>query len=259
MGAEDSVLQDKKRKKIIISLRISLSAEESDGQCSAPSFVEYMYTEPGTELILSPKNRHSGLSEIQEKTMMTFTFGLTGGICCGKSTVSAFLAQMGVPMLDADQISREIVEPGEPALQEIAEAFGSDIIREDGFLDRRKLGERVMSNPSERKILEAITHPRIQSRTKEKIKALEAKRKVAVIVEAALLIETGGYKNYHGLILVTCSRKVQLNRLMERENFDEETAQKWIDSQMLMSEKEKIAQTRRGSWIIENNGSIEQL
>ena len=191
--------------------------------------------------------------------MITYTFGLTGGIASGKSTVANLLKEMGVPIIDADDISREIMEPGKPALELCVKSFGPTILHENGTLNRKALGQIVMSDPEARSDLNAICHPLIRSEIKSRIDALHAKRKVAVVVEAALLIETGGYKDYHGLILVTCTKEQQLQRLIARDGHDEDDAHAWINAQMSLDEKKAIAEQRKGSWIIENDHSPDHL
>ena len=191
--------------------------------------------------------------------MITYTFGLTGGIASGKSTVASLLREMGVPIIDADSVSRDVMEPGSEGLQMVCNAFGPSILNLDGSLNRAALGEIVMNDSQARDELNAITHPLIRAEIKNRIDTLHVKRKVAVVVEAALLIETGSHVQYHGLILVTCPRELQRERLMLREGFDAETAARWIDAQMPLEEKIAIAESRKGSWIINNDLPLDLL
>ena len=186
------------------------------------------------------------------------TVGLTGGIACGKSTVARILRERGVPVIDADQVSREIVEPGQPALVEIAATFGAEMIREDGTLDRKRLGAAVMGEGEaarqQRKQLEAITHPRIFGRIAEKLQALAADGTPIAVVEAAIMVESGNYRHYSALLVVACSPAVQRQRLMDRQGFDAATAQQWIDTQMPVSEKVAVADA-----VVSNDGSRADL
>jgi len=186
------------------------------------------------------------------------TVGLTGGIACGKSTVASLLRARGVPVIDADQVSREIVAPGEPALDEIAQCFGAHLIQPDGTLDRKALGAVVMGNSAaaraERKKLERITHPRIFSRIRERLQAHASAATPIAAVEAAIMVESGNHRNYSALLVVACSRDVQLRRLMDRQGFDAETAAGWIATQMPIEEKVALADA-----VVHNNGSREDL
>ena len=134
---------------------------------------------------------------------MVKTIGLTGGIACGKSTVAAILRDRGVPVLDLDQVARQIVEPGQPALAEIA-ARWPEVVAE-GRLDRRALGAKIVQDPAAKKELESITHPRIWLQMEQWIAAQTAP---AVVIEAALMVETGSYLRYDRLIVVSASPDV---------------------------------------------------
>jgi len=182
------------------------------------------------------------------------TVGLTGGIACGKSTVARILQERGVPVIDADQVSRQIVKPGEPALVEIVEVFGIRMLQGDGTLDRKALGALVIGDSEEarreRRKLEVITHPRIFGRIGEMLQALAAEGKPIAVVEAAIMVESGNHRLYSALLVVACSPTVQRKRLMDRQGFDEQTAQKWIDSQMSVAEKVAVADA-----VVNNDGN----
>ena len=181
--------------------------------------------------------------------------GLTGGIATGKSTVARILRnRFSAPVVDADQVARDIVAPGQPALQEIATHFGEAVLHPDGSLNRAALGQRVMSNAQERSTLNQITHPRIFEAIREQLETFERKGALAAVVEAALMVETGSYKAYDGLIVVNCTREHQMARLMNRNQLSKTDAQKWIDAQMPLSDKRSVA-----DWVIENDGSQESL
>lgn len=181
-------------------------------------------------------------------------WGLTGNIACGKSAVEAILRQRGLPVLDADQIARDIVEPGEPALQEIEAAFGQGVLLPDGRLDRPALGAIVFGDPEARERLEAITHPRIIGRTMEHLAELTAEGHPLAIVSAALMIESGSYRNYAGLAVVTCPEDLQLARLCRRDGLSEEDARQRIASQRPQADKTALADV-----VFDNAGSLDEL
>jgi dephospho-CoA kinase len=180
--------------------------------------------------------------------------GLTGGIATGKSTVGAILREMGVPVLDADQVARDVVRPGEPALAELVSAFGAEVLDADGGLDRRAMRQRIVSDPAARKRLEAITHPRIRQQMAEQIMGLAAKGHPAVVVEAALLVETGSYRDYPALIVVSCSDERQIERVMARDQVSEAEARAVVAAQLPMADKERVA-----TYVIRNDGTLEEL
>ncbi len=179
--------------------------------------------------------------------------GLTGGIASGKSTVAAMLDELGTPVIDADQIAREVVEPGEPALDEIREAFGEAVIGEGGALDRPALGEVVFSDPAARKRLEAITHPRIGQRMMERADELREAGHRWVVYDAALIVENGMHRWLDSLIVVAADPEVQLERIVERDDISAEQAQSRIDSQMPLAEKIAVA-----DYVVDNNGTLEE-
>jgi dephospho-CoA kinase len=178
-------------------------------------------------------------------------YGLTGGIATGKSTVSAMFRDAGIPVIDADELAREVVEPGQPALAEIATRFPG-VIGADGRLDRAKLGARIFAEPSERAALGAITHPRIQALALERTSALAAAGVPVALYDAALLIENKLHEAMNGVILVTCPPGVQLARLITRNGFSEADAKARIASQMPVEAKRPFA-----TWIIDNGGTLE--
>lgn len=179
--------------------------------------------------------------------------GLTGGIACGKSTVAAMLVQRGAKLIDADAVAREVVLPGEPALSEIAAAFGRQVLNEDGTLDRQKLGTVVFGNREQLDRLESILHPAIRSRMWDKINVYEAEDPGQLIVaDIPLLYETGQAGLYDKVMVVYVPRAVQLERLMARNSLTAEEAGKRIDLQMDIEEKKRLADI-----VIDNSGSIQ--
>lgn len=177
------------------------------------------------------------------------TFGLTGGIACGKSTVAGILRERGIPVLDLDQVARDVVAPGTPGLARIAARWPEVVV--DGLLDRKALGRVIVDDPLARRELEAITHPLIWEAMEAWITAQSAP---VVGVEAALMVETGSYRRYDKLVVVTASPEVQLARLQAREGHDEATAQKWLAAQMPVAEKERVANV-----VIHNDGDTAAL
>lgn len=167
------------------------------------------------------------------------TIGLTGGIACGKSTVGELLRARGVPVLDLDAVAREVVAPGSEGLAEIA-ARWPEVVR-DGQLDRKALGAIVVASPDERRALEAITHPRIWGATEAWLAAQEAAGAPVAVVEAALMVETGSWRRYDRLLVVSASPDVQRARLVAREGYTEEQADQWLAAQLPLAEKERVA------------------
>lgn len=180
------------------------------------------------------------------------TIGLTGGIACGKSTVAGMLRAAGVPVLDLDQVAREVVAPGEPALAEIAARWPQVVI--DGRLDRKGLGAVVVADAEARRALEGITHPRIWERMEAWLAARASEGAEAAVVEAALMVETGSYRRYDALLVVTCAPEVQRARLAAREGYDAATVERWLAAQMPLAEKVGLADA-----VIVNDGDAAAL
>ena len=179
--------------------------------------------------------------------------GLTGGIASGKSTVSSMFRELGVPVIDADQLARFVVEPGQPANAEIRARFGEGVFQADGTLDREALGKIVFSDPDARRQLNAMTHPRIAAEMAARSQALRAEGHPWVIYDAALIVENQGQNWLGGLIVVSLAREHQLRRLVERDGGDEARAAARIDSQLPLADKVAVA-----DWVIDNGGAVEQ-
>jgi dephospho-CoA kinase len=168
--------------------------------------------------------------------------GLTGSIAAGKSFVSGVLVELGCRVLDADETAREVVEPGSPGLREVVAKFGDSVIRSDGTLDRLALGTLVFADADKRATLNSILHPYIIARQDERLREWEALEPDGIaIVDAALMIESGGYKRFDKLIVVHCRPDVQLERLMNRDKLTRDEAERRIASQMPQEEKKKFA------------------
>lgn len=180
--------------------------------------------------------------------------GLTGGIATGKSTVAAILRARGVPVLDADRVAREVVAPGQPALAAIAEAFGPEVLQGDGTLDRAAMRARISADPDAKATLESITHPAILQTIAERLRALAQGGTEIAVVEAALMVETGSYRNYPVVVVVRCSPETQLARVMARDGATEEAARALIATQMPMADKAAAA-----SHVLDNDGDLSSL
>ena len=168
--------------------------------------------------------------------------GLTGGIATGKSYVLSVLSELGCEVMDADQTAREVVEPGQPAFEEIFAHFGSEVVGADGRLDRPKLGAIVFNDPAQREKLNSIVHPKVFEAQARWMAEVEARNPQAVvIIDAALMIETGSYRRFDKVVVVYCEPELQLQRLMARNNMTQEEATARISSQMPSAEKLKFA------------------
>lgn len=168
--------------------------------------------------------------------------GLTGSIGVGKSFVASVFVELGCHVLDADQTAREVVMPGTAGLKALTEAFGEEILNPDGTLNRKHLGGVVFADDAQRQRLNHILHPFIIVRQDEIMNGWEATDPQGIgIIDAALMIESGGYKRFDKLIVVHCRPEVQLERLMLRDNLSREEALRRINSQMSQEEKQRFA------------------
>lgn len=179
--------------------------------------------------------------------------GLTGGIASGKSTVSGMFRALGVPVIDADLIAREVVAPGSRALEAIVDAFGEEILTEEKGLNRARLAEIVFSDPAKKKVLEGILHPEIIAEQDRRLRELEREGRTPVaVVDAAVMIESGSWKRFDSLVVVDCDESQQIGRLRLRNGMNEEEAVRRVNAQMPLSEKVKYA-----DHVIDNRGSID--
>jgi len=168
--------------------------------------------------------------------------GLTGSIAVGKSFVCSIFRELGCDVLDADQSARDVVLPGTAGLKKITDHFGNDILKENGELDRVKLGAIVFADRESREMLNSIVHPLVFEAQDCWFTDREAKNPDGIaIVDAALMIESGGYKRFTKLIVVWCEPAIQLKRLMARDAISEAEARRRIDAQMPQDEKKKYA------------------
>ena len=179
--------------------------------------------------------------------------GLTGGIGSGKSTVARLFAERGVPVIDADELAREATRPGAPALTEIG-AVWPDVVGSDGALDRRLLGAYVFGDPAARARLEAILHPRIVALCDARARALARAGHRVALYEAALLVETGRYRDLDGLIVVDAPEDVRVARVIARDGLREADVRARIAAQLPMEDKRRVA-----THVIHNDGDLNAL
>lgn len=180
--------------------------------------------------------------------------GLTGGIACGKSTVSRKLMEQAFPVIDADQIAKEVVKAGSAGLKSITREFGEEMLLEDGSLDRRKLGQKVFGNPDLLHKLEAITHPLIREETRRQRRNYEDLGTPLVIYDIPLLFETKAQDQFDKIIVVSCTREQQRERLRRRNNLSEEEIEMRIASQIPIKFKEEEA-----DFVLYNNKDEQHL
>lgn len=184
---------------------------------------------------------------------MAFVIGLTGGIASGKSTVSKMFRELYIPVVDADKIARQVVEPGEKAYERIIEVFGEEILKADRTLDRPALGSIVFADEDKRNQLNAIVHPAVRERMLELRDNYIHAGAICVVLDIPLLFESKLTHLVDRTIVVYVDESVQLNRLMERNHYTEKEAKQRISSQMPVKEKAKLADA-----VINNNGTIEE-
>jgi dephospho-CoA kinase len=180
--------------------------------------------------------------------------GLTGGIASGKSTVAKILERLGAAVINADALSREVVEPGKDAWKEIIDAFGAGVLQPDQTLDRQKLRTVIFNDSDGRKKLEAIIHPRVRALAEEKIREHPVAGYSIIVYEVPLLFEGNLHEWLRPVILVACDVDTQRARLQERDRLTQTEAQKHIDAQMSLEEKRRLA-----DYVIENDGSLADL
>jgi len=180
--------------------------------------------------------------------------GLTGGIASGKTTVATMLRELGARIVNADELAREVVFPGQDAWKEIVAAFGENVLREDRTIDRQKLRNLVFKNDLLRKRLESITHPRIRALAKVKAAELAAQGAKVVVYEAPLFFETNAHVWIRPVILVACDVAAQRQRLRDRDNLTTHEIDRHLAAQMPVGEKRKLA-----DFVIENNGDLDDL
>ena len=183
-----------------------------------------------------------------------YLIGLTGGIASGKSLVSARLAEHGAVVIDADLLAREVVEPGTPALEAIAEQFGASVLDSEGRLDRAALGAIVFADPAGLTELNGITHPAVRALTRERIAAAEGADPNAIVVyDVPLLAEADVAHGYDLVVVVEAEETERIRRMVENRGMSRDDAERRLRSQASDAERRAIADV-----IIDNSGTIEQ-
>lgn len=178
--------------------------------------------------------------------------GLTGGIATGKSTVSNYLLSLGIPVIDADLISREVVEPGQPGLLKLLQKFGPEILTQDGQLNRPALAQKLFHNEAVRQQVNQLLHPLIYDTMFERVAAFQSQGEAVVFLDIPLLFETQTKNLFDDIWLVYVPETIQLERLMKRDQLSQEAAVARIASQLSIEEKRLLADV-----IIDNSGTIE--
>ena len=177
--------------------------------------------------------------------------GITGGIGSGKSTVTDYLISKGYEVIDCDKLARDIVEPGSVVLDELVRAFGADILRDDGTLDREKTAQIVFKDEEKRAVLNSITHTAIYDIIDERVAAAP---NALHFIDAALMFETGSDKQMDKVWLVTCRDDIRKKRIAIRDNMEEDMIDARIRSQMPEELKKEKADE-----ILDNSGTVEEL
>lgn len=180
--------------------------------------------------------------------------GLTGNIASGKSTVARMFMGLGIPVVDADQVAREVVAPGTPAHGDIVAAFGEGVLTAEGGIDRAKLGALVFSEAAARATLNGIIHPRIAEASWAKLSALAATDVAYVIYDATLIVENGLQGMFAALIVVTAPEEAQIARVRARDGLSDEQARARLSAQLPSAEK-----ARHGTYVIANDGDEAAL
>ena len=180
-----------------------------------------------------------------------FRVALTGGIASGKSTVASLFAELGVPVIDTDVIAREVVEPGQPALAAVVAAFGSEVLGDDGRLDRRRLRERIFTDAGARQRLNAILHPAIRAEMERQSRAAGGEYQLLVI---PLLTEGGRREHIDRVLLVDVPEALQVERLMMRDAVSREQAQASLNAQATRAERLAMADD-----VLRNSGQPDEL
>ncbi|AJH24954.1 MULTISPECIES: dephospho-CoA kinase [Bacillus] len=183
---------------------------------------------------------------------MSLVIGLTGGIASGKSTVARMLIDKKITVIDADVIAKQAVEKGMPAYRQIVEAFGKDILLENGDIDRKKLGSIVFTDEQKRLKLNQIVHPAVRAEMLKQRDEAIARKEQFVVLDIPLLYESGLDYLVGKVLVVTVPADIQLKRLMERNSLTEEEAMSRITSQMPLADK-----TKKADAVIDNSGSLE--
>jgi len=183
---------------------------------------------------------------------MIMILGLTGNIASGKSTVAEYFAETGARLLSADQLAREVVCPGSQLLRQIVARFGAEVLQANGELNREALSKRIFADPQARQELNDMLHPAIAELSLQRLAELNAETTALVVYESPLLFEAAAEGRVDKILVVTVDPQQQLQRLMQRDAIDEQTARSRIATQM--SQDEKVS---RADFVIDNSGTPE--
>jgi len=180
--------------------------------------------------------------------------GLTGGLASGKSVIGRELERLGCFVIRADELGHQVLEPAGEAFEAVIAEFGRGILKEDGVIDRRKLAAEVFDKPERLAVLNSLVHPPVVRRERALMQQFTAREPQGIaVVEAAILVETGGYRNYDRLVVATCSEEQQLERAMTRDGFTREQALARLRRQAPLAEKVRLAH-----YVIDTSGSMER-
>lgn len=193
------------------------------------------------------------MAERGRQRKRSLILGVTGGIAAGKSMVTQVLRSLGVPVVSADELSREAVRPGSPALRQLTERFGASILQADGMLDRKALAALIFADPQAREALNRITHPAIAALAEEQLGELVRRGEPLIVYEAPLLFEAGAEQRVDEVLVVRVDEPQQLARLMARDALTEAQARARVAAQM--PQDQKVA---RADYLIDNSGSPEE-
>jgi dephospho-CoA kinase len=180
--------------------------------------------------------------------------GLTGGIASGKSTVSRIFASFGAKVLDADEVAREVLLPGQPAWTKLRRAFGQEFFHSDGTVKRKQMRKLVFADPEKRSQLNAIVHPEVMKEINRRSEILSSSVQTGVLlVDVPLLLEVGVANRFDKVVVVYVSKSVQINRLQQRDGISEEEAKQALKAQMALSKK-----VEQADYVIDNSGTLEE-
>jgi dephospho-CoA kinase len=178
--------------------------------------------------------------------------GLTGGIACGKTVVRKLFADRGAFTIDADHIVHQLLSATSDLARQVSQKFGGEVVAPDGSIDRKRLGAIVFSDPAARQWLNRLVHPRVISEQKRLVADAERRGESLAVVDAALMIETGTYREYDRLVVVHCPRELQIDRLRERDGLSSEGAAQRVDAQLAVEKKKAYA-----DHLVDTSGSLD--
>ena len=185
---------------------------------------------------------------------MTYFLGLTGGIASGKSTADEFFKKKKIPIIDSDLIAHRIMEIGQNGYKAVVDYFGTDILNDDQTINRRKLGGIVFNDKAKLKKLNELTHPLVHQEIKQQMAQYRANQEKLVVIDVPLLFESGFESLCNGVLVISITPELQIERLMKRNDFTKKEAIARISNQMPLSEKEK-----RATYVVVTTGTIGDL